>query len=87
MAYYRLYFLDGGDRHIRTFRAFEADDDGAAAALAERWRGVHPMELWCGGRKVSHWCGFTSPLRRAPGTSARRSALSASPISGRERLR
>lgn len=58
MAYYRLYFLDGGNRHIRTFRAFEAPDDGAAVALVERWRGVHPMELWCGGRKVMHWAGL-----------------------------
>jgi len=71
MAYYRLYFLDGGDRHIRTFRAFEAEDDRAAIGQAERWQGVHPMELWCAGRKVMHWEGFevpAPPRKRGAGT-------------------
>ena len=68
MAYYRLYFFDGSDRHIRTFRAFEAEDDAAALAMAEQWRGLHGMELWSRMRRVKQWPGFvrgsdfTSPL-------------------------
>ena len=54
MAYYRLYFLDGVG-HIAQFHEFEADDDRAAVALADSWRGIGAMELWSGRRKVRRW--------------------------------
>ena len=37
MLYYRLYFFDRFSGHIDHFREFEADGDGAAVNLAERW--------------------------------------------------
>ena len=55
MAYYRLYFLDRLSGHIDHFREFEAQDDVAALATAERWRENQPMELWNRHRKLKHW--------------------------------
>ena len=55
MLYYRLYFMDRFSGHIDHFREFEAEDDGAALALAEQWRNGTPMELWNRHRKLKHW--------------------------------
>lgn len=55
MRYYRLYFLERFGGHIEHFREFEAEDDAAAFAIAEAWRGTGPMELWNRERKLKHW--------------------------------
>jgi hypothetical protein len=55
MRYYRLYFIDRFSGHIDHFREFEAEDDAAALALAERWRGEGSMELWNRERKLKRW--------------------------------
>ena len=52
MAYYRLYLLSPSGDHFVGFEEIEAPDDVEAVKLAERHRGVHPLELWCGRRKV-----------------------------------
>lgn len=55
MNYYRLYFLDGFTGHFDHFREFEAEDDDAAMAVAERWREERAMELWNRDRKLKRW--------------------------------
>ena len=55
MRYYRLYFMNRASGHIDQFREFEAEDDEAALAAAERWRDGQPMELWNYDRKLKHW--------------------------------
>ncbi|HET7816558.1 MAG TPA: hypothetical protein VFK58_03155 [Sphingomicrobium sp.] len=62
MAYYRLYFFDGAGGRIQEFREFEAEDDLAAGRKAIAWRGIGPMELWSGQRKVDRWDGLR-PVR------------------------
>lgn len=52
VAYYRLYLLaEPGGRFVG-FEEIEAPDDVEAARLAEGHVGEHPLELWCGKRKV-----------------------------------
>lgn len=55
MLYYRLYFFDGYSGHIDHFREFEAEDDGVAMLLAERWNDGHAMELWKENRRLKRW--------------------------------
>lgn len=55
MNYYRLYFMDRFSGHIGHFREFQAEDDQAALAIAERWSEGGPMELWNRERKLRHW--------------------------------
>ena len=55
MRYYRLYFMDRFSGHIDHVREFEAEDDGAAIAISERWREGCPMELWNRNLKLKHW--------------------------------
>jgi len=55
MLYYRLYFMDRFSGHIDHFREFEAEDDGAAIAIADRWSEGCPMELWRQNLKLKHW--------------------------------
>lgn len=55
MAYYRLYYLDGAGGRISGVEELEAATDAGAVALAGRMRGLSPMELWCGDRKVRRW--------------------------------
>lgn len=55
MLYYRLYFLDRFSGHIDHVREFEAADDTAATAIAERLREGHPAELWNRNRKLKRW--------------------------------
>jgi hypothetical protein len=55
MNYYRLYFIDRFSGHIEHFREFEAENDDAALAIAERWREAGAMELWNRSRKLKRW--------------------------------
>lgn len=55
LGYYRLYFIDRSSGHIDHFREYEAEDDQAALAVAERWREDGPMELWNRDRKLKVW--------------------------------
>jgi hypothetical protein len=52
LAYYRLYRLSEPAGHFVGFEEIEAEDDVVAARLAEGCTGPHPLELWCGQRKV-----------------------------------
>ena len=52
MIYYRVYLLSRDTEHFVGFEEIEAPDDVEAARLAERHCGFHPLELWCGQRKV-----------------------------------
>jgi hypothetical protein len=55
MADYRVYFLDDFNQHIVGARQIEAPDDAAAVSMAERMRGLSPLELWCDERKIRQW--------------------------------
>lgn len=55
MLYYRLYYFDGFSGHIDHFREFEAEDDSAAIAVAERWNDGRAMELWNRERRLMRW--------------------------------
>ena len=55
MLYYRLYYFDRFSGHIDHFREFEAKDDKAALALAERWNDGRLMELWNRERRLKRW--------------------------------
>jgi hypothetical protein len=61
MRYYRLYFMDRFSGHIDHFREFEAENDDAAVAIAERWREDRPMELWNLERKLRQWDAAALP--------------------------
>ena len=52
VAYYRLYLLSHSGDHFVGFEEIEAGDDDEAVRLAEAHCGEHPLELWCGKRKV-----------------------------------
>ncbi|MGE0179675.1 MAG: hypothetical protein AB7O91_07640 [Sphingomonas sp.] len=52
MAYYRLYMLGRPDGRFVGFEEIEAADDVDASRIAENHLGRHPLELWCGKRKV-----------------------------------
>ena len=62
MAYYRLYFLGGGSGPIFDFRELEVADDRCAIAVAEGFRRIGAMELWCGRPKGRRW----EPIAVAP---------------------
>lgn len=61
MHYYRLYFMHRFSGHIDHFREFEAENDDAACAVAEKWREGGPMELWNRERKLRHWDEVSLP--------------------------
>lgn len=61
MRNYRLYFMARFGGHIDHFREFEAADDEAAVAVAERWREDRPMELWNLERKLMRWDAAALP--------------------------
>ena len=67
MVYYRLYHLRGSKFEVESFDEFEAEDDRKAIVEADARRGVKPMELWSGHRKVMRWDG----LIPASGTTER----------------
>ena len=52
LVYYRLYLLANPDGRFMGFEEFDAPDDVEAVRHAERFRGRHPLELWCGRRRV-----------------------------------
>ena len=52
MSYYRLYTLERADGRFIGFEEYDAVDDVEAVRAAERHCGSHPLELWCGKRKV-----------------------------------
>ena len=52
MNYYRLYLLNGPGGRFIGFEEIEAVDDVEAVRRAEGFAGEHPLELWCGPRKV-----------------------------------
>ena len=53
MHHYRLYFLDQRSGHILRAADYEAVDDAEALLLAREQQGAHPLELWCGARRVA----------------------------------
>jgi len=55
MPYFRLYYFDRFSGHIDHFREFDAEDDGAAVAVAESWNDGRPMELWNRERRLKQW--------------------------------
>ena len=55
VAFYRLYQLRGPKNEVEFFQEYEADDDAAAIAAAERWRSLDAMELWSNHRKIHRW--------------------------------
>ena len=55
MAYYRLYFMDAFHGRIDRFMQFEVENDEAAIAFAQEWRGPLTLELCNGLRPVKHW--------------------------------
>jgi hypothetical protein len=55
MPYFRLYYFDRFSGHIDHFREFDAEDDDAAVAVAERWNDSRPMELWSRERRLKQW--------------------------------
>ena len=60
MRYYRLYFFDRYSGHIDHFREFEAEEDTAALAIAERWSDGQVMELWNRERRLKRWDSLAS---------------------------
>ena len=52
LSYYRLYMLERTDGRFIGFEEYDAADDVEAVRLAERFCGSHPLELWCGKRRV-----------------------------------
>ena len=55
MAYYRLYLLSESEGRFVGFEEIEAADDAEAVRVAERHAGAHPLELWCGKRKIRNF--------------------------------
>ena len=53
MVYYRLYLLSQDGGHFVGFEEIVAADDAEAIRLAGRHCGLHPLELWCGQRRVT----------------------------------
>lgn len=52
VTYYRLYILGEPNGRFIGFEEIEAADDVDALGRAQRFVGEHPLELWCGSRKV-----------------------------------
>jgi hypothetical protein len=52
MPDYKLYHLDPHSGHITKAEERVAADDDAALVDARERRSDHPLELWCGRRKV-----------------------------------
>jgi hypothetical protein len=52
LVYYRLYLLANPDGRFIGFEEIDASDDVEAVRIAEQFRGRHPLELWCGQRRV-----------------------------------
>jgi len=68
MSYYRLYYLSEDSATIIGHADFHASDDGRAIIVAREHAGRHPLELWCGRRKV-----LSMPLEASASPSLRTS--------------
>lgn len=61
MQQFQLHFLDGYSGRLVHEERFEAVDDEQAIGIAERLRGLAPMELLCGDRLIRQWEAFPPP--------------------------
>jgi len=52
VGYYRLYLLSGAEGSFVGIKEIEAPDDVEALKAARDHVGTHPLELWCGKRRV-----------------------------------
>ena len=57
MASYRLYRVSHLTRRFEPAEEFDAADDPAAIAVAEKARSHRMAELWNGSRMVKEWKG------------------------------
>jgi hypothetical protein len=55
MASYRLYRVSDLTRRFEPAEEFDAEDDRAAIANAEKARAGRSAELWNGNRMVKEW--------------------------------
>lgn len=67
---YRLYFRAGADGPFVRVEEIDAEADHEAVTKAERFVGIHPMELWFGSRYVR---GFAPRGDKPPIESTRTS--------------
>jgi hypothetical protein len=58
VATYRLKYLDAFSGAVVRLQDFESANDEAAIAHADFARGLTPMELWHGERKIKQWSAF-----------------------------
>jgi hypothetical protein len=58
MAVYQLRYFDAFGGGIVRAREFQAESDEAAVAYADDARGLAPMELWEGDRRIKQWDAF-----------------------------
>ncbi len=65
MGYYRLYLLSGSDGGFVGITEIEAPDDVEAVRLANSHAGSHPLELWCGKRRVKSFPAVAEDVPRA----------------------
>lgn len=74
MADYRLYHLHGPKNEVASFYEFEAADEASAIAVAEQRRGINPIELWQGHRKIRRWEGVSNVPSQPVGQPQSRSS-------------
>lgn len=61
MGYYRLYLLSGAEGRFVGIEEIDAPDDVVAVRLAQEHVGTHPLELWCGKRRVKSIAAAAAP--------------------------
>ncbi len=60
--HYRLYFRAGPEGPFVKVEEIEAEADHDAVTKAERFVGIHPMELWFGSRYVKGYAPLGDKL-------------------------
>jgi hypothetical protein len=65
LGYYRLYLLSGTEGRFVGIEEIEASDDVEAVRLAQEHVGAHPLELWCGKRRVKSIAASPAPAPTA----------------------
>jgi hypothetical protein len=65
LGYYRLYLLSGTEGRFVGIEEIEAPDDVEAVRLAQEHVGSHPLELWCGKRRVKSIAAVSIPAQIA----------------------